>query len=178
MSGAALLVDACTAINVLATRRWDEVFAAGGWRPVLPQQAASETLYVYDEDGEREVVDLPGMVASGLLEIWHPVDDEIAEMLRYTVRLGPGEAAALAIARARGLPLSTDDRPARRAAAENPAVRVVSTAELMHEWATGRPEAEVALALRKIEVTAAFRPRASDPLAGWWGALTDALDPS
>jgi predicted nucleic acid-binding protein len=139
----------------------------------MPRQAAAETLCIYDEDGEREKVDLGAMVGAGTLEIWEPVDDEVVEMIRYAVRLGAGEAAALAIARARGLPLATDDRPARRVATEAPAVPLVSTAELMRDWARDRTRHEVRSALRAITRTAAFRPRASDPLAGWWSDVID-----
>jgi predicted nucleic acid-binding protein len=165
---AVLIVDACTGINVLATGRWAEIFAAGGWQPVMPRQAAAETLFVYEEDGERKPVDLGAMADAGMLEIWEPVDDEVGEMLRHVVRLGAGEAASLAIGRSRGLPLATDDRPARAAAAEEPAVRVISTAELMHTWAKGRPAQDVRAALAAIAGRAAFRPPLSDPLAEWW----------
>jgi predicted nucleic acid-binding protein len=89
-------------------------------------------------------------------------------MLRHAVRLGAGEAASLAIARSRGLPLATDDRPARAAAAEDPSVLVISTAELMHRWVQERPPDEVRGALVAITGRAAFRPPSSDPLAEWW----------
>jgi hypothetical protein len=36
------------------------------------------------DDGEREAVDLNAMVIAGSLEIWEPIDAEVADMLRHT----------------------------------------------------------------------------------------------
>ena len=86
-----------------------------------------------------------------------------------------GEAEALALAASRAYLLATDDRKARRLAAEQvPPTRLTGTLEVIQEWqrTAGPTEAEVASALRLILERATYRPRKTDPLYGWWAALT------
>jgi hypothetical protein len=164
-------VDACVAINLAATRRCTQILVAGGWHPILSAQAARESLWFLDEEGERQRIDLAGLEVAGKLEIWTPVDDELPTLLRLAATLGPGEAACLALGHSRGVPVATDDRAGVREAARlAPAVDVVSTSALVRSWAKAtdaRPN-EVAGLVERVESGARFLPPPNDPHRAWW----------
>lgn len=138
---------------------------------------SSESLYLrsMDADGKPESVDLTSLFTAGVLTHCG-IETEAEEELyvSYALELDDGEAMSLAIAQARNLTLATDERKARRVIRENiPEVRLVSTAEIIHEWAQTREPAEVATVLRSIQVRARFWPQDPDPLAPWWSALIE-----
>ena len=169
----AVAVDACVAINLYATGRWAEIFDACGLRPVMATQAAQESIWVLDEDGERVAMALEALVDQGRLEIQGPVDGELELLVELAPRLGDGEAACMAIAHGRGMLLATDDRAARReAVGRGLEDQLVSTVGLLRQWSeAARVEGdELRRTLRRVGDGARFVPPADDPDADWWSA--------
>ncbi|MGO9322473.1 MAG: hypothetical protein ACLPUT_10935 [Solirubrobacteraceae bacterium] len=165
-----ILIDACVAINIFASDIWGEVFSACALTPVVALQAARESLWVLDEFGERVEMDIAAMARKGLLEIWTPLEHELALLVALAARLGDGEAASLAIAHARGLGLASDDRLARREAEQRGIGELHSTAGLMRAWSqAARPApATITRALVRIRCGASYLPAPGDPDRGWW----------
>jgi predicted nucleic acid-binding protein len=142
----------------------------------IPAKVTVGTLYVVQPDKEHHTelvkcaVDLQEYLAAGAL---HPCNfenrEELALFVQMAAQLGDGEAACFAIAAKRGWALATDDRRARRLAAES-SLAVITTPELVKLWAenTQASDEEIAAVLQNIERFAYFTPRASAPKYGWW----------
>ena len=107
-------------------------------------------------------IDLDHYTAAGLL---HKCDfegqEEIELFVQMAAQLGDGEAACFAIAARRGWALATDDRRARRFAAES-SLAVITTPELVKLWAenTQASDEEIVVVLQNIQRFAYFTPRA------------------
>ena len=164
-----LVVDACVAINVRATQQWEEIFGACGWRPLMPTVALGEVLYLFNEDGERQLVSLSELEDSGALQSHELDEEQLQLMLRMAAKLGKGEAAAIATAKCLDLALATDDRAAQNAAKMDPG-RLVRTPDLLRGWAegVGVERDVVARTIQLVEQRARFRPRSSDANTRWW----------
>jgi hypothetical protein len=80
----------------------------------------------------------------------------------------------LAIAHGRGLAAATDDRKARRIAAERygSSLVLVRTTEILRAWVqvSSVDDATLRGVLKRIELVARFRPANDDPLREWWEA--------
>jgi hypothetical protein len=169
----AAIVDACVATNLFASQAWDEIFAGCALTPVLSAQAAKETLWILDAEGERTPIDVQALQSAGRLEIWPPTDPELPVLVELAATLGDGEAACLAIAKAGGLPLATDDRAARRAAAKyGMGSQLLSTSQVIRRWQT-RTRAtreRTAVILGHVTTCASYLPADDDPHCAWWHA--------
>ena len=142
----------------------------------VPAKVASETLYVMQLDEEDHTtliesrIELQPCQAAGLLI---PCDFETHEEMELFVQmatqLGDGEAACFALAVKRGWALATDDRRARRFAAES-GLTVITTPELVKLWAkhTHASDGDIAVVLQNIQRFACFTPRPNSPESGWW----------
>ena len=103
----------------------------------------------------------------------HKCDFEARKRSSYSFKwrsaLGDGEAACFAIAANRGWALATDDRRARRFAAES-SLAVITTPELVKLWAenTKASDEEIVTVLENIQRFAYFTPRANAPEYAWW----------
>ena len=82
----------------------------------------------------KSPIDLEHFTAAGLLHKCDFEGQKIKLFVQMAIQLGDGEAACFAIAAKRGWTLATDDRPARRLAAES-SLAVVTTPELVKVWA-------------------------------------------
>lgn len=177
-----LLLDACCAINVLASGVAEEILR------VLPYEVAAAELVVDrevlalraespknggDAEDDAEEVTLQPLVDAGLLQVLAPADDEEQAMfVALALQLDDGEAMTGALAIHREGVVATDDRKAIRVLTEEvePGVKVLRTSELVKTWADTRdcsPE-RVREALEAIEMSASFIPPRNDPLEGWW----------
>ena len=82
-----------------------------------------------------------------------------------------GEAATAALALHRGCSIATDDRKARRVLAEQvPTVHLVSTLDLVSQWAEAMsvPLGELRTALEQMRSGANYLPGPRDPRYDWW----------
>lgn len=168
MSANELVVDACVLINVYGSGRVEEVVEANGVELLAAEEAAAEGLYV-EREGQQEPIDVAALVAEKTLLIVTVTGPEVATMVDYASEVDEGEAATLAIATHRRIPVATDDRGALRFISRRTlGLTVVRTSDLMLKWARGRTREEIGVVLRRIESDARFRPGATDPNKAWW----------
>jgi predicted nucleic acid-binding protein len=188
---ACCLINLCAAGKILgavspsaAPRRGGRRGAAASPKPGsglglnlhVPSKVSEEILYVLQPDVEdtsklvKSPIDLEHFTAAGLL---HKCDfegqEEIELFVQMAIPLGDGEAACFAIAAKRGWALATDDRRARKFAADS-SLAVITTPELVKLWAknTHASDEQIVAVLQNIQRFAYFTPRANAPEYGWW----------
>lgn len=169
-----LLLDACAVINLRAAGLWSEVSAAVGWAFAVTRQVARETLFTLGDEDERERIDLEDLIRCGGLDLHGLIDEEVTAFVELARELGDGEASTLAMASARGWPVATDDRKARRIAGEmEPRVKVLTTPDLIKAWAkaSGASMDQLERAVSRIRDHARYVPSEDEPGAGWWHDL-------
>src|SRR6266540_3934446 len=134
------IVDACCIINLYAAGNMLALLPALGGEWHVPVLVTTEALYVRKPDPEdaarlvKEAIDLKPALDAGILRTCDAATDaETALFVELAVALDDGEAMCLAIAQSRGWTLATDDRKARRIAAER-GVPLISTPELLKQW--------------------------------------------
>src|SRR5437868_10196598 len=117
------VVDACCTINVYAAGCARELLSSSGRAWHIPGAVVREAQFVRKPDPDDraqlipEPIDLRPLIAGGVLRPCDPAPGvEAALYVQLAVELDDGEAAALAVAQARGWALATDDRKARRLA--------------------------------------------------------------
>ena len=171
------IVDACCIINLYsATDGFCSLLQAMAGVFHVPRIVVEECLYVcrpHEEDERktaREEIDLSPAVDDRLVQLCDlRGPEENALFVRFAADLDDGEAACLAIARARTWTVATDDRKAQRLARES-GIAVVTTPELIKRWADARSisDAEVGRVLQRIRDFARFVPRRGSALHEWW----------
>lgn len=161
--GTLLFLDACCAINLLATNRAEEILRS------LPLRFAVSQIVA-----EKEVRDIGTRM--GQLEIFSIVTDEEADaFVRFALELDVGEASVCALALVHAGAVATDDRKALRILSQaEVAVSAIQTPELLFEWArtTQASRAEVGQVVRAITEKAHFHPRKDAPHFLWWASFT------
>jgi hypothetical protein len=121
-------------------------------------------------------------ISAGLLMRVDLEDDaEKAAYVDLAAELEDGEAMTIAIAAVRGFAVATDDRKARRIAAQRygNSLVLVRTTEILRAWVLDAcvDDATVRTVLNRIETIARFRPANDDPLRDWWDqAVSSRLD--
>lgn len=174
-----LLLDACVAINVVAAGvDLEELAGASAVRLVMTSVAATEALWLapLEPDGDRDIIDVRGLIDTGTLALLELLDDELNRFVDFAREIDDGEAATFAVAATRGLRVVTDDRRAQRlAAAIDPPISIVGTSQLLRTWAdaNGVSPGRVAEVVRSIELRASYIPRRDDPHFAWWIARRD-----
>jgi hypothetical protein len=127
-----------------------------------------ECLYIRSADGAQVEELHPGQwIDDRIFSECEPSDAEGEIFVTYAASLDDGEAMCLALASSRQWTLVIDDRKGQRFATEL-GVPVITTSAIMQDWARGKPPAEIATALHKIEARARFRPAEDDPNYEWW----------
>lgn len=183
-----IALDACTLINLVAADLILKTATGPESKPGIkyphrldvtlhvPAIVARESLYILQPDVDdsskliRSPIDLASHYATGAL---HACDltghEEIELYVQYATRLDDGEAACLAIAKSQKWTLATDDRLASRLADESD-IPVVTTAELVRQWARKSRASKRAIAtlVMNIRRYAKFIPRSNSPEAEWW----------
>lgn len=170
------IIDACCALNLCATGQLAACLAALRCACFVPAVVLTEALYIRQPDPEDQAmlvpapIDLQPSIASGVLHVCDAEgEQETGLFVELAGKLDDGEAMCLAIAKARGWRMATDDRKARRLADEL-GVNVLTTPHMMKTWAeeTSAPDAGIAVVLRSIETCARFVPHRTQPLYQWW----------
>ena len=170
---ATLLLDACVALNLAATGRPTDILATLTPQFAMARQAAEETLYIETVTAgiaTQEVVNPRQWVAEGVLHILELEAAETLQFVTLAAEIDDGEAATLAIARAGGHEVATDDRKARRVAQRLELPEPIRTSRLLHDYcsAANLSERDIAEVLHATEQHARFRPPTNDPLHPWW----------
>jgi len=170
------VIDACCLINLCATGYVPEVLRSWGGRWYVPTAVLAETLYLRmeTEDGTiapQQLVLTDLVDQAVLISCTMEKAEEIGLYVDLATSLDDGEAMALAIAKARGWVLSTDDRKAQRIAGEL-GVALVTTPEILRRWVSksSPTDQQIREAINRIEQRARFVPRTTDPLFDWWSA--------
>jgi predicted nucleic acid-binding protein len=177
MPRAPLLLDACIVINLAATNRIHHAAEALGFTFTLVQQAASEVGYLRDTaDGEVVLtpIDL-NHYDSESLELISLTSKEYPRYIELARIVDDGEAATIAVASERAMPLATDDRKARRLCAELHLPEPLRTLRILHAYADAvrLPQADIRDMLVKIRDRASYQPPRSDPDRNWWEGIID-----
>lgn len=167
-----LLLDACVMINLAATELpLPELAESNEVTFRMTSVTAAEVLYLIDESGQPEAIDLNAIIDRGEIQLVDLTEDEQQQFIGLARDLDDGEAAALAVAAVRRWRVATDDRKARRLARSlQPPLDPVSTSALLHRWAADQSKRadRVAAVLQMIEERASFMPPRDDPLRNWW----------
>ena len=178
------IVDACCTINLYAAGNLLTLLPTLGAEWHITEKVVRESCFIRKVDPAdaskfvREPIDLKPALDVGILQSCTATDEELALFIELAVLLDDGEAMCLAIAQNRGWTLATDDRKARRIAAERN-VPLLSTPEILKQWATitVADEKDVARVLHNIQTFARFQPNSSLPEVDWWRAVVDSASP-
>lgn len=172
-----LLLDACVAINLAATDRLQHIAQVIGVTFTLARQAAAEVGHLRDmADGEITLTAIGlSQYDSTTLEIVSLAQPEYSLYVDLTQMIDDGEAATLALAVRRALPLATDDRKARRVCADLHLPEPKRTLGILHSYAdaAGLPQPQIHEILVKIRDRASFQPPRNDPDQKWWHDIID-----
>ncbi|MGW4291749.1 hypothetical protein ACWEH1_01640 [Micromonospora chersina] len=175
MPDESLLLDACVAINLVATDDLVEISRALGTTFLMVDQAASEIGYLRDEvRGEivKTPIDMADYTRTGEMQFVSLNDDELVQYVELAATVDDGEAATIAVARSRGLQMATDDRKARRICGELGMLPPKRSLAILHAYADAVALNEQAIRDRLIRVRtrASFRPGQADPDYKWWSS--------
>lgn len=166
-----LLLDACVAINLLATGRIQAIAIALDIRFLMARQAAAECGEL-DETKEVKSVLARGASAGEppFAEVLTLVDVELDAYIELARDIDDGEAATIAIARSRSIPMATDDRKARRVAIESGVASPTGTTSLLRRYVEEESLTleETSVILQCVRDLASYVPRQSDESYGWW----------
>lgn len=174
-----LVSDACTLINLIATRRAPDILRAAGVSFVTPAIVAAQVKRLegpLDEEGNptSEVIDLSELKNARLLTVEEFPDSVIPIFVACAERVRDADAACIALAAAKSVGLVTDDGKLRRVARS-----AVNDIELLWTLQIVRTGVEAltlnqrdlrALAL-DMRTRARFAPPRNDPDAPWMTAL-------
>ena len=172
-----LLLDACCAINLFATRRAAEIVSELPYAFAVVDVAQREAGEVRRGGGgedadEREAVDWQALIDASTVEVLTVTGErELGTYVELAAGLDDGEAATCAVAVQRGYAVATDDRKARNVlAARNPQTRLYSTLELLRQWCEARMfgAVEIGAVLRDLRERGRFLPPRGDPQKEWW----------
>ena len=143
MNSQHVVADACATLNLLATRNEVVLLQALGWCLLEPLQVQGQARYLSsppDEEGRRsrEPVSFDALNEARLLETVELVSDtEVDAFVEAAAHIDDADAACIALAGVRKLPLLTDDKKERRIARELfPEIALVSTLDLVHDGST------------------------------------------
>ena len=178
-SAPGLVWDACSLLNLVATRRASDILTVFGCPSyVVKQVREGEVRYLRplpeeDRQGTLVTVDLAPLFDVGAFQ---QVELEVAEQalfVDFATAIDDGEARSLAVAVQRGLWLVTDDRACLRLAREYPTpVPTITTPDLMKYWSeqASVDTATLTETIRRIQICANYHPRRVHPLNSWWVA--------
>ena len=175
----AVILDACGTLNLYASGRFVEILTAlrhDWYIPAAVERESQQYRQPDPDDPEKllvEPINLNPALDSGILiRCDCEGDEEIALYVELASRIGDdGESMGLAIAKSRGWSVLTDDKKARRIAAELD-VAVLATPEVMKQWAfAAEPSAaELSKVLGAIKRFGNYRPGRGAVEADWWMA--------
>jgi hypothetical protein len=175
-----VVIDACSMLNLLATRLELEIVRACDLQLVISAHAHGEALYLHappDADGARGKypASTERLRAAGRLEV-RPIggDSLIDAFVACAALLRDEDASGVALAGVLGAPLVTDDAKERRVARQLfPRMVVVSTLELLHDAVLRLDLTEAALlrVASDLRWRGNFAPPRKDPRAAWYVEL-------
>lgn len=169
--GNPLLLDACIAINLLATNRIEDISKVLDIRFLMVAQAAKECGEVHMVQ-QTQVVRRRSAPPNDVpfAEVLALDKSEIEAYVELARDIDDGEAATIAVARSRSLHMATDDRKARRIATSVGLAAPIATTTMLRNYANAAclTAAELAMILRSVRDQANYVPRHVDDNIDWW----------
>lgn len=147
----------------------------------VSEHVQGESLWIREYDNESppqlvpKMIDLQEFLHEGTVVVCRLEQEQEFELfVQLAQQLDDGEASVLAIAKNRGWIAATDDKKARRIAAEQ-GIPTITTSGIIHAWASsGTVDSQkVALILKNIHQFGRFIPHRSDPFHDWWMDLAE-----
>lgn len=168
MAGESVLLDTCVAINLFATDDLDEISRVLDTSFLMADRAAAEVGYLRDDVGGeivRTPIDLQQYSRLGIVQIISLEQQELSQYVKLAAMVDDGEAATIAIAQSRRLPMATDDRKARRLCADLGIPEPKRSLSILHDYmqAAALTDGVVRERLTRVRSRASFRPSSSDP---------------
>ena len=170
------VIDTCCLINLYASQRPLALIQAVFRKIIIPNHVAEESLFIRqpaDDDPTQLVpvaISLGELLEKAVIEVVDFNEDaELEQFIQLATLLDDGEAACMAIASLRGLPLSTDDRKAITVANDLD-VEILTTPEILKNWiiAVSPEPGEITEVVDNIERYGRFRPHHTSVHAKWW----------
>ena len=174
------VIDACCALNLLATKREAEIVAGAGLDLVMSELVHGETLFLStppDEEGvrTREPASTDRLRQAGRLTTRAHDGDEVVDTFVECARyLRDPDASCVALAVVFKLPLVTDDGKERRIARGLfPQIEIVSTLDILQEALStlALPESDVLRIASDLRWRGNFAPPKKDPRSEWYSDL-------
>ncbi|MSP60726.1 MAG: hypothetical protein EXR72_10365 [Myxococcales bacterium] len=176
MENSALVVDACSLINLHATEQEGVLLTSIRVKLVTTPRAASEVLYRYgplDEEGQRTKIpiNLDVLTRVGLLDV-RDLDPDMADLLVTAVSAGLRDADATVVALAQGLslPLLSDDNKVRKVSARlKPVAPLESTLGILRRAteALGYSRDQIVALIQQLRYSGNFIAPKTDAHVGW-----------
>ncbi len=178
---AAIILDACGILNLYASGKFLPILTAlpNEWFIPAAVEKESQRYRQPDPDDPEKLIVMPidlipAINAGVLVRCDCETEEETELYVQLAARIGDdGESMGLAIAKCRGWSALTDDKKARKIAAEL-GVEVVGTTEIMKQWfEIARPSAgELRAVLEAIERFANYTPARGVVNFDWWVGST------
>lgn len=174
------IIDTCCLLNLFASGEPQAILQHFGGVHVS-EHVQGEALWIraFDQESPPQLIpkqiDLRECIDAGAIKVCRLEHErELDLFVHFAQQLDDGEASVLAIAMQRGWIVATDDRKARRIAAEQ-GVSTISTSEMLRAWgaAQGLNDRKLGERLRNVQQFGRFVPRRTDPLYQWWMRLVD-----
>ena len=181
MKAPGLVWDACSLLNLVATRRAVNILESLRCPSyVVKQVREEETLYLRplpeeDIQGKLVAVDLSEALNKSYFKEVEITPQELELFVEFASQVDDGESLSMAVASCRDQWLATDDRRCIRVANEylRPIV-TVTTPEWLKYWSeqSAIDAATLANSIRNIEICARYQPHRTHPLKEWWKKMS------
>ena len=177
-------LDACSLINLYATRKLEELANDLGIRFVVMSKVyPGEAHYIFSrvgsERGELEAIDLSRAINNGSIKIDGELSTEELEVyVAYAALLDDGEAMTIAAAELRNCGIVTDDLRAWKVLQEHaPDVPRMTTLNLIKSWSERKSVDGVVIRdmFNDIRIRARFMPSPKEPDYVWLQTLLASL---
>ena len=166
--------DADILMNLLASGFPVDILQALNVVLLVAPRVDGEALYLESENpgGDRVLIDLNPLEAAGVVSRISLTDDELDLVVQLVREVDDGEAEVIAVGVLRNVEIATDDRKARRVAAERGG-SLLSTPELLVAWQSSAsiPDQTMTAVVRQVSRRSRYRPARMHPLYGGWMQL-------
>ena len=173
------IIDACSLLNLFATRREQDLLRALEVRVIVAPGVRGEAIYLDDppsetEEPTREFVDLSRLEATGLLQVIEVGEQAADAFVAAAAELADNDAASAALAATLRVPLVTDDGKERSVCSRLfPHVEIVSTLALVRQATEtlGLDRGTMRRLLRDLRLRGSFEPPRADANKEWFWDL-------
>ncbi len=175
-----LLLDACSLLNLYASRHLGEILKTLPARFAVVERVMCETLYVQrggtgEDADKRDPVEIAPLIEQCLLRVLSfETEQEMTVFLEFATQLDDGEAMTCALAYIHGYDVVTDDKKALRLLGRHASHLVrYGTLDVLQAWADEGDVSDMILrtTLKDIRERASYFPGTSHPRYSWWANL-------